>query len=87
MNRLGIKSNQIISVLDPGIPFEQFIYFSRFNKKFVTHYKFGWASCFLLDDFEERVNHLKKIELKVIVEEVYLSLHFVIMKLIILRNL
>ena len=61
MNRLGIKSNQIISVLDPGIPFEQFIYFSRFNKKFVTHYKFGWASCFLLDDFEERVNHLKKI--------------------------
>ena len=61
MNRLGIKSNQTISVLDPGIPFEQFLYFSRLNKKFVTHYKFGWASCFLLDDFEDRVNHLKNI--------------------------
>lgn len=51
----------MISVLDPCITYEQFLQYYKWNRSFIYHYKPGWTSCFLLDDFESRIAHLKDI--------------------------
>ena len=50
----------LISVIDPGTPLPLFEYYLNFNSKYISHYKFAWASSLLLDDLQQKIYALKE---------------------------
>lgn len=54
----------LISVIDPGTPLSLFESYLDFNARYISHYKFAWASSLLLVDLDKKINALKSKGIK-----------------------